>query len=69
MKAPKFLRRVDVESQVGLGRSTLYKLMSQGDFPRPYRITAGSVRWLQSDVDSWILNRIQPDIAADSRVA
>lgn len=52
------MRRKQVQAQTGLARSTLYKLISQGDFPSPIRITAKAVAWSSSDVDTWIANRI-----------
>lgn len=52
------IRRKDVQAQTGLARSTIYKLVSSGDFPAPVRITAKAVAWTRSDVDSWIAGRI-----------
>ena len=52
------IRRKQVEAQTGLARSTLYKLISLGEFPPPIRITAKAVAWPSSDIDTWIANRI-----------
>lgn len=52
------MRRKQVEAHTGLARSTLYKLIAQGGFPAPIRITAKAVAWAASDVDTWIANRI-----------
>jgi prophage regulatory protein len=48
------LRRRTVETRTGLGRSTLYQKMAQGEFPRPLRLGPRSVGWRQSDIDAWI---------------
>ena len=50
----KILRRKDVEEIVGLSRSTIYKLMSTGAFPRSIRLGPRAVGWLLSDIEAWI---------------
>lgn len=51
-------RYKSVLEQTGLKRSSLYKLMSQGDFPKPVRITAKAVAWPSNEVEDWISSRI-----------
>jgi prophage regulatory protein len=41
----KLLRRPFVEEVTGLSRSTIYAMMSDGKFPRPYRIGRRAVAW------------------------
>lgn len=50
----RYLRRKEVEEMTGLSRSSIYRMMHQGEFPRPYRITQRAVRWLQSDIKQWM---------------
>ena len=50
----KILRRKDVEEIVGLSRSTIYKLMSTGAFPRSFRLGPRAVGWRLSDIEAWI---------------
>ena len=50
----KILRRKDVEEIVGLSRSTIYKLMSTGAFPRYIRLGPRAVGWRLSDIEAWI---------------
>ena len=50
----QILRRKDVESMVGLSRSTIYKLMNQGLFPKPIRLGPRAVGWRISDIENWI---------------
>jgi prophage regulatory protein len=54
LDADRYLRRKDVEEMTGLSRSSIYRLMDQGDFPRPHRVTQRAVRWLESDVRHWM---------------
>jgi prophage regulatory protein len=52
------LRRDAVERVTGLPRSTLYELMAKGTFPKPIRIGARSVGWLEDEVSAWVNTRI-----------
>jgi prophage regulatory protein len=56
---PTILRRRQVESRVGLSRSTLYQKISRGEFPAPIRLSAQAVGWLSHEVDQWIQARIK----------
>lgn len=53
------LRLPAVTRQTGLGKSTLYGLVSQGQFPKPIRISARCVAWRRSEVQRWIDLRVQ----------
>jgi predicted DNA-binding transcriptional regulator AlpA len=46
-----------IMAKTGLGRSTLYKYVSGGHFPRQRRLGPGRVGWLASDVLRWIGSR------------
>lgn len=45
--------RKAVEQLSGLSKTTIYRLVKLGKFPRPLSIGTGSVRWRQSDVIAW----------------
>jgi prophage regulatory protein len=47
------LRIKQVQYQTGLARSTIYKLMAEGDFPQPVKITQKSSAWVTSEVEDW----------------
>ena len=47
-------RRKEVESLTGLSRSTIYKMMSEGTFPKPVHLTQKAVAWRDSDLSKWI---------------
>jgi prophage regulatory protein len=53
----RHLRRPDVEALTGLARSTLYDLMSKGDFPRPVKLTGKAVAWPESKITEWLASR------------
>lgn len=55
---PRILRRQLVESQTGLSRSKIYDLITRDEFPRPIKIGARAVGWVEADVVAWINSRI-----------
>ncbi len=50
-------RRTDVENITGLSRSTIYLMMSRGEFPRPVKITGKAVAWPESLIKAWLAAR------------
>jgi prophage regulatory protein len=54
----RFLRRSEVESATGLGRSTIYDKMAAGLFPKPVPLSGGAVGWLESEIAAWQAARI-----------
>ena len=66
--AHRLLRRKQVEQAIGLSRSTIYARLDPNsrhydpDFPKPIRIGATSIAWVESEVQDYISSRI-----ADSR--
>lgn len=55
----RILRRKKVEARTGLSRSTLYALIAANKFPKPIQLTgAQSVGWIESEVDSFLRDRI-----------
>lgn len=53
------LRLSDVKKRTGLSRSTIYLSVNNGIFPRPINLGVRSVGWLESEIDAWIVERIQ----------
>ena len=51
------LRRRQVEGRTGLGRSSIYALIADGQFPTPIRLSANTVGWLEHEIDAWIAER------------
>lgn len=55
----RIIRRPDVERQTGLSRSTLYRMIEEGRFPRPIRLGARAVGWRIREVSEWIASRCE----------
>jgi len=54
----RLIRRKEVQVKTGLGASSIYALMKQGKFPSPIHLSIRRVAWIESEVDSWIEERI-----------
>jgi prophage regulatory protein len=53
------LRRKQVQSRIGLSRSTIYLRVAEGTFPRPVSLGARAVGWLESDVEAWVRQQVR----------
>lgn len=50
----RILRLPDVIARTGLAKSTVYKWMKKGTFPRQFKMGTRAAGWLESEIDSWI---------------
>ncbi|MDF1829974.1 MAG: AlpA family transcriptional regulator [Cycloclasticus pugetii] len=53
------LRLPEVIKTTGLGRSTIYRDINLGSFPKPIKLGEKSTGWLSSDISTWIESRIK----------
>lgn len=58
LNAKVILRRKQVQARVGISRSGIYELMKTGKFPHSIKLSARSVGWLESDIESFIAEKI-----------
>ena len=56
----RLVRLKEVQHRVGLGRSTIYRWMADGRFPKPVHLGGHAVAWSQDDLDDWIAQRSGP---------
>ena len=54
----RLIRLREVQHRVGLGRSTIYRWMAEGKFPKPVQLGGYSVAWAEDEIDAWILKRL-----------
>ncbi|WP_108944154.1 helix-turn-helix transcriptional regulator [Shewanella halifaxensis] len=55
----KLIRLKDVITYTGLARSTIYKYIEEGIFPKSVSLGDRAVAWVESEVQEWILERIE----------
>lgn len=59
----RILRRPEVENRTGLARSTIYLMISEGNFPKPIRLGKRAVGWPEADINHWIEQRCGSEAA------
>jgi prophage regulatory protein len=50
----RFLKREEVERRVGLRKSMIYRLIREGRFPAPYKLSPFASRWSDREIVAWI---------------
>jgi|GEM_PF-623760 prophage regulatory protein len=51
-------RMARVSQRVNLAQSTVFKMVAEGKFPKPFSINGGKATgWLSTTVDQWIMKR------------
>ncbi|WP_428852748.1 AlpA family transcriptional regulator [Imbroritus primus] len=43
-----------VAEKVSLGKSTIYRMVAEGDFPKPFSLGSNRTAWLEEDIDAWL---------------
>ena len=54
VKLDRMMRISEVIDVLGVSRSTLYRMVAGGGFPRPVRVGQRATRWRQSDIQQWM---------------
>jgi prophage regulatory protein len=54
---PRMLRLAEVSKRVGLARSSVWKMVKEGRFPVPRRLSQRAVGWLEVEIDAWVTAR------------
>lgn len=58
MVLQKIYRRREVEALTGKKRSALYADIAEGTFPKPVKLGARAVGWLETDLVAWQAGRV-----------
>lgn len=58
VKTIRFIRLPAVLAKVGLSRTQVYKMISDGQFPAQVRLSARTVAWLEDQVVDWMNQRL-----------
>jgi predicted DNA-binding transcriptional regulator AlpA len=61
--ADELWRAAEVMAYLKKGRSTVYRLMKQAEFPKPVRPGGGHPRWKAREVREWALREDYPQAA------
>jgi prophage regulatory protein len=58
-QAPAILRLPEVRRRPGRSTSSIYADMQRGAFPRPIKLGAQAVGWLETEIFDWTAARIR----------
>lgn len=62
----KLLRLKEVMACTGLGRSSIYKFMAEGNFPLSISLGERAVAWVEDEIQEFILNKLEQRDASSS---
>lgn len=60
----RVLRIQQVAEKLSIGKSTIYDWLNEKSprydhtFPKPIKLSAKSIGWLSSEIEAWLLNRV-----------
>ncbi len=52
--ADRLIRIDEVQCRVGLGKTMIYRLIKEGTFPAPYKLSPFASRWSEQEIVQWI---------------
>ena len=55
----EFIRLNVVKEITSLSKSTIYRLISEGNFPKQVQIGKRAVVWVRSDINAWINQKLK----------
>ncbi|WP_306765522.1 helix-turn-helix transcriptional regulator [Komagataeibacter rhaeticus] len=50
----RLLRLREVTERTGLSRATIYRHINKGTFPKPRKLSSGTIRWHSGIIENWI---------------
>ena len=59
----KLLRIKQILEIVPLGKSTVWKMVAEGNFPQPIKLTERCTAWRESEVQQWMEELITNQVA------
>lgn len=54
----RIMRLKEVMETTGLGRSYIYRLASEGSFPKPVRLGGRASGWVSDEIEEWVIEKI-----------
>lgn len=58
-KPLRLIRLPEVIHKCGFGKSTLWKIVKEGNFPKPVYSVRRLTSWVESEVDAWIEEKMR----------
>jgi prophage regulatory protein len=55
--AARAIRMPETQARTGLSKTHIYRLIKSGLFPRPFKLSARAIAFLESDIELWLKTR------------
>ncbi len=56
-KQKLLVREQTLVKELGIGRSTIRRMVEDGTFPAPIQISPRTIGWIREEIESWINTR------------
>lgn len=56
IESDRLIKLDEVKRRVGLGKTMIYRLIGEGSFPAPYKISPFASRWSNREIVAWIID-------------
>lgn len=56
-RGDRILRTAEAARKLGLGRTSFYSLLKEGDFPRPITLSTRARGYSEHELDAWLASR------------
>jgi prophage regulatory protein len=66
---PRLLRAKEVLSRVALSRTTIWRMMARGEFPKSVHLTPHRIAWRESDINDFVARLLPADTPLPTRGA
>lgn len=53
------LRMPAVQLRTGLSKATIYLRVKEGNFPKPIKLGARAVGWIEDDINEWLDHQVE----------
>ena len=63
LTSSQFIRLPQVREITTLSKSSIYRLMEEGDFPKQHALGARTVVWSKSQVEEWCAQKMSAALA------
>ena len=64
MNSKLLMTSAEVQAACTISRTTVYRLVKSGRFPRPVKVGERAIRWRTADVQGWLDTREPAGVAA-----
>lgn len=58
LSSHRMMRRKDVSDKLKISKTQIYRLIKQGHFPAPYKLSERVSVWNEAEIDAWLSQKL-----------